>query len=95
LSRCRRRVSPLITNEILHGFVVDAAINGVGSVVVFLPQIVILFAFILTLEQTGYMVRAAFVMDELMPRGPVRPGVHSVALLLCLRHSGHHGDADD
>lgn len=61
-------VSPLITSEILHGFVVDAAINGVGSVVVFLPQIVILFAFILFLEASGYMARAAFLMDELMLR---------------------------
>jgi ferrous iron transport protein B len=61
-------VSPLITNPILNGFVVDAAINGVGSVVVFLPQIVILFAFILFLEASGYMARAAFLMDELMLR---------------------------
>jgi ferrous iron transport protein B len=61
-------VSPLIANPILHGFVVDAAINGVGSVVVFLPQIVILFAFILFLEASGYMARAAFLMDELMLR---------------------------
>jgi ferrous iron transport protein B len=61
-------VSPLITNDILHGFVVDAVINGVGSVVVFLPQIVILFAFILFLEASGYMARAAFLMDELMLR---------------------------
>lgn len=61
-------VSPLITDPILHGFVVDAAINGVGSVVVFLPQIVILFAFILFLEASGYMARAAFLMDELMLR---------------------------
>ncbi len=61
-------ISPLIANPILHGFVVDAAINGVGSVVVFLPQIVILFAFILFLEASGYMARAAFLMDELMLR---------------------------
>ena len=61
-------VSPMISNPILHGFVVDAAINGVGSVVVFLPQIVILFAFILFLEASGYMARAAFLMDELMLR---------------------------
>jgi len=61
-------VSPLISNEIVKGFVVDAAINGVGSVVVFLPQIVILFAFILFLEASGYMARAAFLMDELMLR---------------------------
>ena len=61
-------VSPMITDPILNGFVVDAAINGVGSVVVFLPQIVILFAFILFLEASGYMARAAFLMDELMLR---------------------------
>jgi ferrous iron transport protein B len=61
-------ISPLIADPILHGFVVDAAINGVGSVVVFLPQIVILFAFILFLEASGYMARAAFIMDELMLR---------------------------
>jgi len=61
-------VSPMITDPILHGFIVDAAINGVGSVVVFLPQIVILFAFILFLEASGYMARAAFLMDELMLR---------------------------
>jgi ferrous iron transport protein B len=62
-------VSPMLeSNPILHGFVVDAAINGVGSVVVFLPQIVILFAFILFLEASGYMARAAFMMDELMLR---------------------------
>jgi ferrous iron transport protein B len=61
-------VAPLIGNEILKGFVIDAAINGVGSVVVFLPQIVILFAFILFLEASGYMARAAFLMDELMLR---------------------------
>jgi ferrous iron transport protein B len=61
-------VSPAITDPMLNGLVVDAAINGVGSVVVFLPQIVILFAFILFLEASGYMARAAFLMDELMLR---------------------------
>ncbi|MDP3736749.1 MAG: ferrous iron transporter B [Hyphomonadaceae bacterium] len=64
----QQTIEPMIGNEILKGFVVDAAINGVGSVVVFLPQIVILFAFILFLEASGYMARAAFLMDELMLR---------------------------
>ena len=41
---------------------------GVGSVIIFLPQILILFAFILILEASGYMARAAFLMDELMLR---------------------------
>lgn len=46
----------------------DGIINGVGSVVVFLPQILILFFFILLLEQSGYMTRAAFLMDRLMAK---------------------------
>ena len=43
-------------------------LEGVGSVVVFLPQIAILFAFIAILEDCGYMARAAFLMDRLMAR---------------------------
>ena len=46
----------------------DGVLAGVGAVVVFLPQILILFLFIITLEQTGYMTRAAFLMDRLMER---------------------------
>jgi ferrous iron transport protein B len=52
----------------LKSLIVDGIIAGVGSVIVFLPQIVILFAFILALEASGYMARAAFLMDELMLR---------------------------
>ncbi len=51
---------------LVRSFVVDGAIAGVGAVVVFLPQILILFFFILLLESTGYMTRAAFVMDRMM-----------------------------
>jgi ferrous iron transport protein B len=50
----------------LRSFVVDALIAGVGGVVVFLPQILILFFFILLLEESGYLPRAAFVLDRLM-----------------------------
>jgi ferrous iron transport protein B len=50
----------------VRSLIVDGAIAGVGAVVVFLPQILILFLFILLLEGTGYMVRAAFLMDKLM-----------------------------
>ncbi|MGB3754125.1 MAG: ferrous iron transporter B [Parerythrobacter sp.] len=50
----------------LRDLVTEGVIAGVGSVVVFLPQIVILFAFILVMEATGYMARAAFVMDRMM-----------------------------
>jgi len=50
----------------LRDLVTEGILAGVGSVVVFLPQIVILFAFILVMEQSGYMARAAFIMDRLM-----------------------------
>ena len=50
----------------LQSFLQDGVINGVGSVLVFLPQILILFLFILLLEDLGYMARAAFLMDRIM-----------------------------
>ncbi|WP_017184312.1 ferrous iron transporter B [Sphingobium xenophagum] len=61
-------VRDALPDGMLRSFLVDGVINGVGSVVVFLPQILILFFFILMLEATGYMVRAAFLMDGLMAR---------------------------
>lgn len=60
--------SAALPDGILRSFLVDGVINGVGSVVVFLPQILILFFFILMLEATGYMTRAAFMMDGLMAK---------------------------
>jgi ferrous iron transport protein B len=51
-----------------RGLIVEGLLGGVGSVVVFLPQIIILFLFILLLEATGYMTRAAFLMDGLMAK---------------------------
>jgi ferrous iron transport protein B len=50
----------------LRSLLVDGAIAGAGSVLVFLPQILILFAFILVLEDTGYLPRAAFLLDNVM-----------------------------
>jgi ferrous iron transport protein B len=52
----------------LRSLIVDGAIAGVGGVVVFLPQILMLFLFIGFLEDTGYMARAAFLMDRLMSK---------------------------
>lgn len=57
-----------IENPLIRSLIVDGMIAGVGAVIVFLPQILILFAFILFLEASGYMARAAFLMDELMLR---------------------------
>ena len=51
---------------LLQSFLQNGVISGVGSVVVFLPQIVIIFLFILLLEDFGYMARAAFLMDRIM-----------------------------
>jgi ferrous iron transport protein B len=50
----------------IRSLLVDGVISGVGSVLVFLPQILILFLFIIMLEDSGYMARAAFLMDKIM-----------------------------
>ena len=50
----------------LRSMMIDGVIGGVGSVIVFLPQILILYCFISIMEDSGYMARAAFIMDKLM-----------------------------
>ena len=55
-----------IPEGLLQSLIVDGVLAGVGSVVIFLPQILILFTFILILEASGYMARAAFLMDRVM-----------------------------
>ncbi|HEX8733702.1 MAG TPA: ferrous iron transport protein B [Pyrinomonadaceae bacterium] len=62
---------------LLTDLVVDGIIAGVGGVLVFLPQILLLFLFISILEDTGYMARAAFLLDKLMSR----VGLHGKAFL--------------
>ncbi|ATE62992.1 ferrous iron transporter B [Rhizorhabdus dicambivorans] len=61
-------VTEHMADGFLRSLVVEGLIAGVGAVIVFLPQILILFLFILLLEASGYMVRAAFIMDHLMAR---------------------------
>jgi ferrous iron transport protein B len=61
-----QQVTAVTPDNWIRSIVNDGIIAGVGAVVVFLPQILILFLFILLLESTGYMTRAAFVMDRLM-----------------------------
>ncbi|MDG1858184.1 MAG: ferrous iron transport protein B [Emcibacteraceae bacterium] len=61
-------VSTYIPEGFFGSFIQDGLIAGVGSVLVFLPQIIILFFFILLLEASGYMARAAFIMDKLMAK---------------------------
>ena len=70
-------VGSLLQPGLLRDLLVDGIIAGVGGVLVFLPQILLLFFFIAILEDTGYMARAAFLMDRLM-RGV---GLHGKAFM--------------
>lgn len=60
------QVNSVIPAGPLKDLIVDGIINGIGSVIIFLPNILILFFFISLMEDTGYMARAAFIMDKLM-----------------------------
>ena len=55
-------------NPVVHSLVIDGVFAGVGSMLSFLPMIVVLFFFLAILEDTGYMARVAFVMDKLLRR---------------------------
>lgn len=61
-------VSASLAPGILRSLLIDGVIAGVGAVLVFLPQIALLFLFIALMEDCGYMARAAFLMDKLMTR---------------------------
>lgn len=67
----------ILPEGILADLVADGIIAGVGGVLIFLPQILLLFLFISILEDSGYMSRAAFLMDKLMSR----VGLHGKAFL--------------
>ena len=57
--------SALESTPMLQSLIVDGVLSGVGAFIIFLPQILVLFLFISLLEETGYMARAAFLMDKL------------------------------
>jgi ferrous iron transport protein B len=59
-------VSSLLPEGVVASLIVDGIIAGVGSVIIFLPQILILFVFIILMEDTGYLARAAFLVDRAM-----------------------------
>ncbi|MET4069323.1 ferrous iron transport protein B [Bradyrhizobium sp. S3.2.6] len=59
-------VHATLPEGLVQSFLQNGVISGVGSVIVFLPQIIIIFLFILLLEDFGYMARAAFLMDRIM-----------------------------
>ncbi len=62
------QATALLPDGPLRSLLVDGVIAGVGGVIVFLPQILILFAFILALEESGYLPRAAFLLDRVMSK---------------------------
>jgi len=68
ISRLGEWIGNALPNGILRDLIVDGIIAGVGGVLVFLPQILILFFFISLLEDSGYMARAAFIVDRIMHR---------------------------
>ncbi len=63
---CGDIINNFMEDGMLKDLLIDGIINGVGSVLVFLPNILILFFFISIMEDTGYMARVAFIMDKLM-----------------------------
>ena len=63
-----QHIGALLPNDALRSLVVDGVMKGVGSVVVFLPQILLLFLFIGILEDSGYLARAALIADRTMAR---------------------------
>ena len=89
-------IGSLIPEGDFRSLIVDGIIGGVGSVVVFLPQIVLLFLFIGLLESSGYMARAAYLMDGVMAKAGLSGEIVPAAVqLVRLRHSRRHGGADD
>jgi ferrous iron transport protein B len=73
-------VGRALPEGVVSSFLVDGVIAGVGSVIVFLPQILILFLFIILMEDTGYLARAAFLVDRAM-RGVGLSGQSVIPLL--------------
>ena len=65
---CDRGLTAYGLNPVVHSLLIDGVFAGVGSVLSFLPIIVVLFFFLSMLEDTGYMARVAFVMDKLLRR---------------------------
>ena len=77
VSAISQGVASLLPDSLLKDVLVDGIIAGVGGVLVFLPNVVLLFLFMELLEQSGYMARATFLVDRLMSR----VGLHGKALV--------------
>lgn len=72
-------VGNLLPGGLFSDLIINGVIAGVGSVVIFLPNILILFLFIAIFEDTGYMARAAFLMDKIMHL----IGLHGKSFIAC------------
>ena len=95
-ARIGAAIGSVLPDGVLESFVVDGAIAGVGSVIVFLPQILILFLFIILMEDTGYLARAAFLVDRAMRgRRALRAVRDPATIELCVRRAVDHGNARD
>ena len=96
VDRIGEAVNALLPEGVLRDLLCDGIIGGVGSVIVFLPNIMILYLFISFMEDSGYLARAAFIMDRVMHRlGLHGKSVHPAHHGLRLQRAGHHGLPDD
>ena len=75
-----------VGNEMLGSFLQDGLIGGVGGVLVFLPQIILMFLFLSILEDSGYLARAAFTLDKIMHS---LVGLHGKAFIPMILGFGH------
>ena len=76
----------------LQGLIVDGIVAGVGAVLGFVPQMLVLFLFLAFLESCGYMARIAFIMDRIFRKfGPLGKIVYSDADRNRMRRAGRHG----
>ena len=74
------------SESVLQSLLVDGVIAGVGGVLVFLPNILLLFLAIAILEDSGYLARAAFIMDRLMHK----IGLHGKSFIPCLLYTSRY-----
>ena len=77
IAHLQNRVSSFVTLPQLKSLINDGILSGVGSIIIFLPQIILLYVFIFILEDTGYMPRGALLMDKFMQR----IGLHGKAFI--------------
>ena len=70
-------ISSLLSPGLIHDLIVDGIIAGIGGIVIFLPQIILLMFFMTLLEDTGYMTRVTFMMDKFMRK----MGLHGKSVL--------------